>query len=206
MIVCVNITQQHWISYQIEIQEDKQELLKIFVADSQNPVPSMWVLDNNTELKFFLVLNFLTLTDDEAKFLLNRSDKIIIDYLKRFDAQIELIAVKFRTKQPNSDDCGVHTAIRIYNAIQHQVIDSKDFENEPYSAEVGFRLFMMNTIVDDHQNKIATFVKMAKLTQKPFSTKKQKTEDEPVIITQSQKAGESIDLTDESDKENTNKK
>ena len=69
------------------------------------------------------------------------------EYLKQFDHRFNIIPVKHQTVQPNGWDCGVHSAIRVYNAVEHQEIDNKNFAQERYPASVGFHLFMMNTIL-----------------------------------------------------------
>ena len=83
--------------------------------------------------------------------------------LKQFDHRFNIIPVKHRTVQPNGWDCGVYSAIWVYNAVEHQEIDSKKFAQEPYAAFVGFRLFMMNTILKVYGLKVKDFVLAASL-------------------------------------------
>ena len=49
------------------------------------------------------------------------------EYLKQFDDQFNMIPIKHCTVQPNEWDCGVHSAIRVYNAVEHQEINNQKF-------------------------------------------------------------------------------
>jgi len=123
------------------------------------------------------------------------------EYLRQFDHRFNIIPVKHCTVQPNGWDCGVHSAIQVYNAVEHQEIDNKKFAQEPYPASVGFRLFMMNTILKVYGSKVKDFV----LTASPPGLNKNNStsagsQNNPFIITED--IDEASDISDENQNAN----
>jgi hypothetical protein len=68
MIACMNHQNEHWLTYQVEVVgKCEYEVLNIYSADSLYHYARPHLLDQYIELKIFLVLNFLKLTEEQKK-------------------------------------------------------------------------------------------------------------------------------------------